>query len=111
MAGAPSLALSLVPGGVAPASSTHELEAKAELLDLILAATNDGIVDIDLLSGESHYSPRWKYLLGFDDEDMPPGTEHANLWRALVHPDDTDRVEGLLADHIEQNWPLATTIR
>jgi signal transduction histidine kinase len=111
MAGGPSLALSFVPDGVAPASSTPELEAKAELLDLILAATHDGIVDIDLVSGESHYSPRWKYLLGFDDEDMPPGTEHANLWRVLVHPDDTDRVERLLAEQVEQNWPLAMTIR
>jgi signal transduction histidine kinase len=109
-AGGASLAFSLAKGG-AESSAAEEIAAKAELLDLMLAATNDGIVDIDLLTGESRYSRRWKYLLGFDDEDIHAGGEHPDLWRSLIHPDDIARVDRLLLDHVEQNWPFTATMR
>lgn len=38
--------------------------AKAELLDLLLEASRDGIVDWNLHTGETVYDPRWKHLLG-----------------------------------------------
>ena len=74
------------------------------MLDLILAATNDGIVDWDLVSGLVTYSERWKALLGFEDHEL---TDAPSLWRDLSHPDDLPDAEALLRDHIENLWPFA----
>ena len=48
------------------AADTNDIGAKAELLDLLMSATQDGIVDWNLQSGEVTYNARWKHLLGFD---------------------------------------------
>jgi signal transduction histidine kinase len=85
--------------------------AKAELLDLLLGATQDGIVDWNLRTGETAYNPRWKHLLGFDDADMAEFRETPDGWRELIHPNDRAQALRLIDDHIEQGWPLHTTLR
>jgi PAS domain S-box-containing protein len=79
-----------------------------DMLDLILAATNDGIMDWDLVSGLVTYSERWKALLGFEDHEL---TDTPSLWRTVSHPDDLPATEALLRDHIENLWPFAHTWR
>jgi PAS domain S-box-containing protein len=86
-----------------------ELRAKAELLDLLFSATQDGIVDWNLVSNRAEYNPRWKLLLGFDDGEF--SQETPELWQELVHPDDREGVLTLLNDHLEQNWPFSTAVR
>jgi PAS domain S-box-containing protein len=86
-----------------------ELRAKAELLDLLFSATQDGIVDWNLVSNRAEYNPRWKLLLGFDDGEF--GQETPELWQELVHPDDREGVLTLLNEHLEQNWPFSTAVR
>lgn len=89
----------------------HELSAKAELLDLLLSATQDGIVDWNLVTKTADYNPRWKLLLGFDDEATAPQAETPELWQELIHPDDRPSVLESLKDHLEQGWPFTTAIR
>lgn len=86
-----------------------ELRAKAELLDLLSSATQDGIVDWNLISNRAEYNPRWKMLLGFDNGEF--SQETPELWQELVHPDDRDAILTLLSDHLEQGWPFSTTVR
>ena len=93
------------PGQPQPSAS---VTYPGEMLDLILAATNDGIMDWDLINGTMHYSQRWKALLGFEDAEL---TDAPALWRGLTHPDDLPVVEALLRDHIENLWPFAHTWR
>jgi len=88
-----------------------ELAAKAELLDLLLSATQDGIVDWNLTTNSADYNPRWKLLLGFDDEGASALEESPELWQELTHPDDRPAIVRLLQDHLEQGWPFATTVR
>jgi PAS domain S-box-containing protein len=90
--------------------STQELAAKAELLELLLSATQDGIVDWNLVTGIAEYNPRWKLLLGFDDEPVEAETDPA-LWQELIHPDERPAVARLLQDHLEQGWPFTTAVR
>ncbi len=78
------------------------------LLTLILAATNDGVMDWNLVTGAIHYSERWKALLGYEDRDLPSSE---SLWRDLSHPDDLPEVEALLRDHTESLWPFEHTWR
>lgn len=91
--------------------SDTSLSAKAELLDLLLSATQDGIIDWDLTTSTADYNPRWKLMLGFDDEGTVAQAETPELWQELVHPEDRPAVLDLLKDHLEQNWPFTTAIR
>jgi PAS domain S-box-containing protein len=88
-----------------------ELKAKAELLDLLSSATQDGIVDWNLISDRAEYNPRWKLLLGFDDGEFADSMDTPTLWQELVHPDDRDAILALLSDHLEQGWPFSTAVR
>jgi signal transduction histidine kinase len=88
-----------------------ELAAKAELLDLLLSATQDGIVDWNVVSGRAKYNPRWQLLLGFDNGELQERAESPELWQELVHPDDRPAVLRLLSDHLEQGWPFSTAVR
>lgn len=88
-----------------------ELKAKAELLELLLSATQDGIVDWDLLTNRVDYSPRWMHLLGFDDGELASREHTPELWQELLHPDEHAATVQLLSDHLEQGWPFTTTVR
>jgi signal transduction histidine kinase len=88
-----------------------DLQAKAELLELLLSATQDGIVDWNLLTQRAEYNPRWQLLLGFDDGAPSDQPDSPSLWLDLIHPDERANVSKLLSDHLEQGWPFTTTVR
>ena len=69
--------------------------------ELVLAGTNEGIWDWDMVTGELFISPRWKALLGYSETEIP---NHIEAWDLLMHPEDRARVEATfqayLAGHI-----------
>src|SRR6266446_4765968 len=67
-----------------------------ERTNLFQAAANDGMWDFDVESNEVYFSPRWKAMLGYGDDDMRGAPD----WRALVHPDDLSRVQTAIRDHV-----------
>jgi PAS domain S-box-containing protein len=85
--------------------------AKAELLELILSATHDGIVDWNVQTGETVYNARWKHLLGFDDAEHAAYCDQPDAWRDLMHHEDRPPTLKLIDDHLQQGWPLYTTVR
>jgi PAS domain S-box-containing protein len=92
------------PAGYPP---TREPTDRAELLDLLLAATNDGIVDWNLVTGATYYNQRWQNMLGYEDGLV----ETPTLWRDLLHPEDQPKLEEQLRDHLELYWPFGGTVR
>ena len=98
--GAPPLVDDRAPRAVATDSGT--------LLNLILAATNDGVMDWNLVEGTISYSERWKGLLGYETHEL---LDTPLLWRDLSHPEDGLEAEALLRDHVENLWPFAHTWR
>ncbi|HVS18249.1 MAG TPA: PAS domain-containing protein, partial [Planctomycetota bacterium] len=84
-------------------------EAGEGLLDLVLAATLEGIVDHDLLAGTTSYSPRWGLLLGYDAEANLPQTP--SLWLDLTHEMDRAEVQELWEAHVQSGWPFQHTWR
>jgi PAS domain S-box-containing protein len=56
-----------------------------ERLRLAMEATNDGVWDWDISTGETYYSPGYFLMLGLE-----PGqcTEHFTSWLELIHPED-----------------------
>ncbi len=93
------------PGG-APWSGTED---PAETLRLYLAASNDGVVEHDLLAHTATYSPRWFALLGYEGEDVTaPGPD---FWIEASHPDDQETLRAHWRAHVEDGWPFHHTWR
>ncbi len=64
---------------------TATLQEREERLNLVMQATNDGIWDWNVQTGEVYYSPRWKQMLGYQEDEIE---NRFVSWRKLVHPED-----------------------
>src|ERR1700728_1492114 len=85
---------------------TQRLAKVEERLHLTQAAANDGVWDFDLENNEVYFSPRWKAMLGYGDEDMRESPD----WRNLVHPDDMTRVQNSIRDHVAGKLPIFESV-
>ena len=74
------------------------LAESEERYTLALAGANDGIWDWDLVSNTIYYSPRWKWLLGYEEHEIGPGPAE---WFSRVHSDDRRRFEEAIRDHLD----------
>jgi PAS domain S-box-containing protein len=59
-----------------------------ERLTLAFAGAREGVWDWNLETGGVVYSPRWKHMLGYSDDEVEP---HVRAWERLLHPDDLPR--------------------
>jgi len=64
------------------------LRTSEERFAYAMRGANDGLWDWNLETGTVYYSPRWKGMLGYSDEEIKPSFEE---WTRLLHPDDLDR--------------------
>jgi PAS domain S-box-containing protein len=67
------------------AKSYAALQESEERFSLAMRGANDGLWDWDVRSGEVYYSPRWKAMLGYSEDELEPAF---SAWERLVHPDD-----------------------
>ena len=70
-----------------------ELAASEARYALTARGAHDGLWDWDVASGVVYYSPRWKDIIGCQDDDV--GTAPQD-WLARIHPADAERVRGEL---------------
>lgn len=68
--------------------SYARLKEREERLALVTEQVNDGVWDWNLVTNECYFSPRWKTMLGYSDDELPNSFE---TYRLLLHPDDVDR--------------------
>lgn len=73
------------------------LEKSEQRYALAAAATNDGLWDWDILTNEVYYSPRWKSILGFHEDDLVPSIQS---WTDLIHPSDLAQFQADLTLHL-----------
>ncbi len=85
---------------------TTELYNSEERFSLAMRGANDGLWDWNLESDKVYYSPRWKSMLGYDENELD---NNINTWAILVHPDDKDRVLEKVQDYLAGRTDLFET--
>jgi diguanylate cyclase (GGDEF)-like protein/PAS domain S-box-containing protein len=77
----------------------RSLRAEGQRYDLAIHGTNDGLWDWDLRRNEIFYSPRWKAMLGFKEEQIGNSPDE---WLERVHLDDQKRLYQSLGAHLKE---------
>jgi diguanylate cyclase (GGDEF)-like protein/PAS domain S-box-containing protein len=73
------------------------LRESEERYALSARGANDGLWVWDLRTSEVYYSPRWKSMLGFGEEQIGDSEDE---WFSRVHPDDLELLRGALDRHL-----------
>ncbi len=77
--------------------SEEKLLQSEERFSLAMRGANDGLWDWNLETNEVYYSPRWKSMLGYENDEL---RDDLNTWQSLVHPDDKDIVLKIVQDYL-----------
>jgi diguanylate cyclase (GGDEF)-like protein/PAS domain S-box-containing protein len=75
----------------------EHLRKSEERFELAMAATNDGMWDWNLKTDEVYYSPRWKAMLGYHENEIGTSPDE---WLKRVHPDDAKQFQVDIVSHI-----------
>ncbi|MFK8016297.1 MAG: EAL domain-containing protein [Gammaproteobacteria bacterium] len=85
----------------------EKFERERERNELALYSANDGLWDFDTSTNNVYFSPRWKRMLGYEEDaqqkDLPE-------WRSLVHADDLARVQAGMREHLDGRTSLFESI-
>lgn len=73
--------------GLIAASATPTHNYQADTLHLLLDQTSDGFWDWDLINNAIYFSPRWKEMFGYGNDELPNTFE---TWANLIHEEDRD---------------------
>ncbi|HMN85963.1 MAG TPA: PAS domain-containing protein, partial [Bauldia sp.] len=68
-----------------------------------LESARQGVWDYDVATRTSYYSPMWKALLGYRDDEI--GIDESGYWLTLVHPDDLPAVMEANERHLRGDTP------
>lgn len=74
------------------------LQASEERYALAARGANDGLWDWDLKANQFYFSPRWKAMLGYREDEVGSDPQE---WFSRIHPDDSDRVQLHLDAHFK----------
>ena len=73
------------------------LKENQERYSLAISGANDGVWDWNLKTNEIFFSPRWKSMLGYGEDEI---SNNPDEWFKRVHPDDQTQVQADLVSHI-----------
>jgi len=85
--------------GLRDSELRQELKKSQERYALALRGTNDGLWDWDLTREEIYYSPRWKRLLGYEEQEIGASPDE---WFKRVHPLDLSTLRADLDAHLRR---------
>jgi two-component system sensor histidine kinase/response regulator len=63
----------------------------------------DGIWDWDVPTNKVFYSPQWKAMLGYSDDEVGDTTD---AWSRLIHPEDLERCWETIDEHFKGDAPV-----
>ena len=74
------------------------LAKSEERFELAMRGANDGLWDYDVRNGTVYYSPRWKEMIGYREDEIGHGLEE---WSDRVHPKDLEQAQEALRQSLE----------
>ncbi|MDH5359140.1 MAG: response regulator [Gammaproteobacteria bacterium] len=66
-------------------NTQEDLKKSEERFDLAMKGANDGIWDWDMTNDSVYFSPRWKAIRGYEENELP---NEFSTWSNGLHPDD-----------------------
>lgn len=81
------------------------LRQSDERYELAVRGAGVGIWDYDICTGKVYYSPRWKTLFGYDENEIG---DRVDDWANLLHPDERDRILTFQDDFLAGTSPTVT---
>ena len=84
------------------------LRKNEQRLRLVLEATEDGVWDWNLRTGQVYFSPRYYTMMGYDPDEFPPAYES---WHKLIHPADVELAEKAVQRALEEQSSFAIEFR
>lgn len=84
---------------------TKELNISKERLELALSSSSDGFWDWDVKTNQVYFSPRWKEILGYEEEEIG---NNFSTWKRLVVKKDKRASWQLFNDFIRNKDPHIT---
>ncbi|NJM92788.1 MAG: GAF domain-containing protein, partial [Rhodospirillaceae bacterium] len=87
-------AAALIGGAIERAATDEALRNSRERYALAARGANDGLWDYDAQTNHTWFSPRWKGMLGFEENDIITSPD----WHRMVHPEDLARVSAAMRD-------------
>jgi PAS domain S-box-containing protein len=79
-------------------SHSDESDLARERLALAIEGANDGLWDWDIIANTVYYSPRWKAMLGYRDDEISNSFDE---WTRRIHPDDRERCLAAIQEHLD----------
>ena len=73
------------------------LRESEERYALAVQGANDGIWDWDLKNNQVYFSPRWKSMLGYREDEI---SDNLDEWFNRIHPEDLERTKLDISQHI-----------
>ena len=80
--------------------SESALKESEQRWQFALEGAGDGVWDLNLQSNKMYYSPKWKEMLGYSDNEI---TCSLNEWKQKIHPGDYKIVKEELRDLLAGN--------
>jgi diguanylate cyclase (GGDEF)-like protein/PAS domain S-box-containing protein len=74
------------------------LRESEERYELAVRGANDGLWDWDLLANKIYFSPRWKSMLGYQDEEIGDCPDE---WFNRIHPEELERFRLEISAHLD----------
>jgi len=85
------------------------LTESEQRLGMALDATNLGMWDFDPTTYEiAHFNDRWFTMLGYEPGELPHSAE---MWISLIHPDDVEKTQDALKDHLDGRCDYSAEFR
>ncbi len=82
---------------VRTAHTTQALRDSEERYVLAAQGANDGLWDWNLRTNTISFSPRWKTIFGYAEDDIG---DDPREWLGRIHPEDREQTEAAIADHV-----------
>ncbi len=84
------------------------LRESEERYELAVRGSSDGLWDWKIPTNQIYYTPRFKAILGYHDDEMENTFE---AWESRMHPDDRTRTLAALEAHLKDDTPYDVEYR